>query len=84
MLISTLMFYGFSLDGQIGKMEGFFFVAGLLAFISISISYMRNEDEEEGYNVSLNPLLIFVFFILEHWVYISVQNYLLLMPQTLL
>ena len=63
MLISTLMFYGFSLDGQIGKMEGFFFVAGLLAFISISISYMRNEDEDEGYNVSLNPLLIFVFFI---------------------
>ena len=33
MLISTLMFYGFSLDGQIGKLEGFFFVAGLLAFI---------------------------------------------------
>ena len=63
-LISTLMFYGFSLDGQIGKMEGFFFVAGLLAFISISISYMRNEDEDEDYNVSLNPLLIFVFFIL--------------------
>ena len=61
MFISTLMFYGFCLDGEIGKMEGFFLLAGLLAFISISISYMRNEDEEEDYNVSLNPLLIFVF-----------------------
>ena len=63
MFISTLMFYGFCLDGEIAKMEGFFFVAGLLAFISISISYMRNEDEEEDYNVGMKPLLIFVFFI---------------------
>ena len=63
MFISTLMFYMMVLFRWSNcKNGGFFFVAGLLAFISISISYMRNEDEEEGYNVSLNPLLIFVFF----------------------
>ena len=62
MLVSTLMFYGFSLDGEIGKYEGFFFIAGLLAFISISISYMRKEDVEEEHNIILHPLLIFMFF----------------------
>lgn len=64
MLISTLMFYGFSLDGEIGEVEGFFFIAGLLAFISISISFMRKEHVEEEHSVSLHSIWILVFFIL--------------------
>lgn len=64
MLISTLMFYGFSLDGEIGEVEGFFFIAGLLAFISISISFMRKEHLEEEHSMSLHSIWILVFFIL--------------------
>ena len=58
------MFYGFSLDGEIGEVEGFFFIAGLLAFISISISFMRKEHVEEEHSVSLHSIWILVFFIL--------------------
>ena len=41
MLISSLMFFGFSMDGQIDSTEGLFLVAGLLAFITLSIRYMK-------------------------------------------
>lgn len=64
MLISSLMFYGFSLDGELGKMEGLFFICGVLAFISISISYLKKEDVEENHNLSLHPLLIILFLVL--------------------
>jgi cation:H+ antiporter len=64
MLISSLMFFGFSTDGEIGFFEGLFLVAGLLAFISISISYMKNDVESDDLNVSMNTPWIITYLVL--------------------
>ena len=64
MLISSLMFYGFSLDGQISKIEGLFFVAGLLAFITISISSLSKEHSSNDSKTSMHPAMILLFFLL--------------------
>lgn len=64
MLISSLMFFGFSMDGVIGQVEGLFFVAGLLAFISISISFIRDDLKRNDSSLSnINPFKILIFFI---------------------
>ena len=64
MLISSLMFYGFSMDGEIGGLEGLFFIAGLLAFISISISFIKQDSTIEVHHESMHPGLILIFFLL--------------------
>ena len=64
MLISSLMFFGFSMDGEIGFFEGLFFVAGLLAFISISITYMKNDVEASDLNISMNTPWIITYLVL--------------------
>lgn len=64
MFIASLMFYGFSLDGQISKVEGLFFVAGLLAFITISISSLVRENNSEENKITMHPLMILLFFLL--------------------
>lgn len=64
MLISSLMFFGFSMDGEIGFFEGLFFIAGLLAFISISISYMKNDEESNDLNTAIKTPWIIVYLVL--------------------
>ena len=64
MLISSLMFFGFSMDGEIGFFEGLFFVAGLLAFISISITYIKNDVEASDLNIAMNIPWIITYLVL--------------------
>jgi len=64
MLISSLMFFGFSMDGEIDSTEGLFLVAGLLAFISISIRFMKPDVSIDETRLNLKPLFILVYFIL--------------------
>lgn len=64
MFISSIMFYGFSLDGEIGKSEGLFFLAGLLAFITISISSLSKEHDSDENKITMHPLMILMFFLL--------------------
>ncbi|MDB3905140.1 sodium:calcium antiporter [Crocinitomicaceae bacterium] len=64
MFISSLMFYGFSLDGEIGEVEGLFFLTGLLAFITISISSLSKERGADENRITMHPLMILLFFLL--------------------
>lgn len=64
MLISSLMFFGFSMDGEIGFFEGLFFVAGLLAFISISITYIKNDVKASDLNIAMNIPWIITYLVL--------------------
>ena len=64
MFISSLMFFGFSMDGEIGPTEGLFFLTGLLAFISLSIRYMKNDVSIDETRLNLKPLIILVYFVL--------------------
>ena len=64
MLISSIMFFGFSLDGEIDVIDGLFFISGLLLFISLSIRYSHSNIKEEEINDVLNPKLIPLYFIL--------------------
>ncbi len=64
MLISSLMFFGFSMDGEIGFFEGLFLGAGLLAFISISISYMKNDVESNDLNTAIKTPWIITYLVL--------------------
>ena len=63
MFISSMMFYGFSLDGEIGKAEGLFFLAGLLAFITISISSLKLDYDSDENKITMHPLMILIFFL---------------------
>jgi len=64
MLISSLMFFGFSMDGQIDSTEGLFLVAGLLAFITLSIRYMKQEVSIDETQLNLKPMIILVYFLI--------------------
>ena len=64
MLISSIMFFAFSADGEIGFLEGLFFVAGLLAFISISVLYMKNDLESGDLNIVMNTPWIITYLVL--------------------
>jgi len=64
MLISSLMFFGFSMDGEIDSTEGLFLVAGLIAFITLSIRYMKQEVSIDETQLNLKPLKILFYFIL--------------------
>jgi len=64
MLISSLMFFGFSMDGQIDSTEGLFLVAGLLTFITLSIRYMKQEVSIDETQLNLKPMIILVYFLI--------------------
>mgnify|MGYP001273212236 CR=1 FL=1 len=64
MLVSSIMFFGFSLDGEIDVTDGLFFISGLLLFISLSIRYQHSNMNEEEINDVLNTRLIPLYFIL--------------------
>ena len=52
------------MDGEIGFFEGLFFVAGLLAFISISITYIKNDVEASDLNIAMNIPWIITYLVL--------------------
>ena len=64
MLISSVMFYGFSMDGVIDPIDGLFFIAGLILFISLSIRYRHSSIDEEEIEERINTRLIPLYFIL--------------------
>ena len=64
MFISSVMFYGFSMDGVIDPIDGLFFIAGLILFISLSIRYRHSSIDEEEIEERINTRLIPLYFIL--------------------
>ena len=64
MLVSSVMFYGFSMDGVIDPIDGLFFISGLILFISLSIRYRHSSIVEEEIEERLNTRLIPLYFIL--------------------
>jgi cation:H+ antiporter len=64
MLVSSVMFYGFSMDRVIDPIDGLFFISGLILFISLSIRYRHSSIDEEEIEERLNTRLIPLYFIL--------------------
>lgn len=64
MLVSSVMFYGFSVDGVIDPIDGLFFIAGLILFISLSIRYRHSSIDEQEMEERINTRLIPLYFIL--------------------
>ena len=64
MLVSSVMFYGFSVDGVIDPIDGLFFISGLILFISLSIRYRHSSIDEEEIEERINTRLIPLYFIL--------------------
>ncbi len=64
MLVASVMFYGFSIDGVIDPIDGLFFISGLILFISLSIRYRHSSIVEEEIEERINTGLIPLYFIL--------------------
>ncbi len=64
MLVSSVMFYGFSMDGIIDPIDGLFFISGLILFISLSIRYRHSSVDEEEIEEGMNSKMIPLYFIL--------------------
>ena len=64
MLVSSVMFYGFSMDGIIDPIDGLFFISGLILFISLSILYRHSSVDEEEIEEGMNSKMIPLYFIL--------------------
>ena len=64
MLVSSVMFYGFSMDGIIDPIDGLFFISGLILFISLSIRYRHSSIDEEEIEEGMNSKMIPLYFIL--------------------
>lgn len=64
MLVSSVMFYGFSMDGIIDPIDGLFFISGLILFISLSIRYRHSSIDEEEIDEGMNSRMIPLYFIL--------------------
>ena len=64
MLVSSIMFYGFSLDEIIDPIDGLFFISGLILFISLSIRYRHSSINEEEVEENINTRMIPLYFIL--------------------
>ena len=62
MLVSSVMFYGFSVDGVIDPIDGLFFISGLILFISLSIRYRHSSIDEEEIEERINTRLIPLYF----------------------
>ncbi|MDG1349694.1 MAG: calcium/sodium antiporter [Crocinitomicaceae bacterium] len=64
MLIASLMFYGFSQDQLLDQIDGWFFISGLLFFLTLSIRYRDSSFTEEEIENKLKPKLIPLYLIL--------------------
>ena len=64
MLVSSIMFYGFSFDEIIDPIDGLFFISGLILFISLSIRYRHSSINEEEVEESIHTRMIPLYFIL--------------------
>ena len=64
MLVSSIMFYGFSLDEIIDPIDGLFFISGIILFISLSIRYRHSSVCEEEVKESIHTKVIPLYFIL--------------------
>jgi cation:H+ antiporter len=64
MLIASLMFYGFSQDQLLDQIGGWFFISGLLFFLTLSIRYRDSSFTEEEIENTLKPKLIPLYLIL--------------------
>ncbi|MDG2504954.1 MAG: calcium/sodium antiporter [Crocinitomicaceae bacterium] len=64
MLIASLMFYGFSQDQLLDQIDGWFFISGLLFFLTLSIRYRDSSFTEEEIENTLKPKLIPLYLIL--------------------
>lgn len=64
MFVSSIMFFGFSLDGVIDFIDGLFFISGLMFFITLSIRYRNSSIEEDEIEEITDTKMIPVYFIL--------------------
>jgi cation:H+ antiporter len=64
MLASSVMFYGFSIDGVIDPIDGLFFISGLILFITLSIRYRNSSIKEDEIEDGTDTRMIPVYFIL--------------------
>ena len=64
MFVSSIMFFGFSLDGVIDFIDGLFFISGLMFFITLSIRYRNSSIEEDEIEENKDMKMILVYFIL--------------------
>lgn len=64
MFVSSIMFFGFSLDGVIGFFDGLSFIFGLIFFVTLSIRYSNSSMEEEKIEENKDTKMIPVYFIL--------------------
>lgn len=64
MLLSALMFIGFSYDGVLDRTDGMFFIAGLLVFITLTIRYRESGFTDEDTGEAVKSKMIPVYFLL--------------------
>ena len=64
MLVASLMFFGFSLDGMLDRLDGFFLITGLILFLILSIRKRDDSFADEELEKSLKTNLIPLYFIL--------------------
>ena len=64
MLVASLMFFGFSLDGILDRLDGFFLITGLILFLILSIRMRDDSFADEELEKTLKTNLIPVYFIL--------------------
>jgi cation:H+ antiporter len=64
MLASSVMFYGFSIDGVIDPIDGLFFISGLILFITLSIRYRNSSIKEDEIEDGTDTRMIPVYFVL--------------------
>jgi len=64
MLVASLMFFGFSLDGILDRLDGFFLITGLILFLILSIRKRDDSFADEELEKTLKTNLIPVYFIL--------------------
>ena len=64
MLVASLMFFGFSLDGILDRLDGFFLITGLILFLILSIRKRDDSFADEELEKTLKTNLIPLYFIL--------------------
>ena len=64
MLLSALMFIGFSYDGILDRTDGLFLIAGLLVFITLTIRYRESGCADEASEESVKAKMIPVYFLI--------------------
>ena len=63
MLVASLMFLGFSIDGILDRVDGLFLISGLILFLILSIRKRDDSFVEEELEKPLKTNLILVYFI---------------------